>query len=93
MFMDLFFEHCSVPDSAKKRIHFHSFMLDVHNRIHQQKQKQDNFTSSRKALSYNPIHAVVRDLVDEAWLLCLDEFQVTDKYVSGEELLTEQSLG
>jgi len=78
MLMDLFFEYCSVPDSDKKRIHFHSFMLDVHNRIHEQKQKQDNFTSSRKALSYNPIPAVARDLVDEAWLLCLDEFQVTD---------------
>lgn len=78
MLMDLFFDNCKVPDSAKKRIHFHSFMLDVHNRIHEQKKRQDTFTSSRKALSYNPIPPVAKELVSESWLLCLDEFQVTD---------------
>ena len=78
MLMDLFFENCKVNDSSKKRIHFHSFMLDVHNRIHEQKKRQDTFGDSRKALSYNPIPPVARDLVNESWLLCLDEFQVTD---------------
>ena len=78
MLMDLFYEKCSVPSSGRKRIHFHSFMLDVHHRIHGQKQQQVTSTSSRKALSYNPIPPVAQDLVDESWLLCLDEFQVTD---------------
>lgn len=46
--------------------------------IHDQKDKQVIARTSRKALSYNPIPPVARDLVSESWLLCLDEFQVTD---------------
>lgn len=78
MLMDLFFENCSVNSSDRIRVHFHSFMIDVHRRIHEQKQKQDSVTSSRKALSYNPIPPVARDILNNTWLLCLDEFQVTD---------------
>ncbi|XP_025016381.1 protein AFG1-like [Tetranychus urticae] len=54
MLMDLFYQNCHVDEYNKKRIHFHSFMLDVHSRIHEQK-KKPSATSSRKALSYNPI--------------------------------------
>lgn len=78
MLMDLFFENCSVDPSERIRIHFHSFMLDIHQRIHVQKQKQSSFSSSRRALSYNPIPPVAREIVSHTWLLCLDEFQVTD---------------
>lgn len=78
MLMDLFFENCSVKSTDRIRVHFHSFMIDVHRRIHEQKQKQDLVTSSRKALSYNPIPPVAREIVSNTWLLCLDEFQVTD---------------
>lgn len=86
MLMDLFYDKCSIPDGRKKRIHFHSFMLDVHQRIHDQKKKQDRnqgsgdmfAPSSRKALLYNPFIPVARSLVRESFLLCLDEFQVTD---------------
>ncbi|XP_053207582.1 AFG1-like ATPase [Panonychus citri] len=77
MLMDLFYQTCHVDDYHKKRIHFHSFMLDVHARIHEQK-KRTSASSSRKALSYNPIPPVAESLVQESWLLCLDEFQVTD---------------
>lgn len=35
-------------------------------------------TSSRKALSYNPIPPVADEICAESWLICLDEFQVTD---------------
>ena len=77
MLMDLFYQNCHVDDYNKKRIHFHSFMLDVHSRIHEQK-KKTSATSSQKALSYNPIPPVAESLVEESWLLCLDEFQVTD---------------
>ena len=95
MLMDLFHDNCVVDASVKRRVHFHSFMLDFHHRkcysalcyfftisytlgIHEQKQKQLSATSSRKALSYNPIPAVAHDICAETWLLCLDEFQVTD---------------
>lgn len=32
MLMDLFYENCSVDPRQKRRVHFHSFMLDFHNR-------------------------------------------------------------
>lgn len=84
MLMDMFFENCSISEN-KKRIHFHSFMLDVHQRIHDQKKRQDSkhasdlfSPSSKQALQYNPFIPVARSLVRESHLLCLDEFQVTD---------------
>lgn len=85
MLMDMFFERCAIPESSKRRVHFHSFMLDVHQRIHDQKKKQDGkhgsdffAPSSKQALQYNPFIPVARAIVKEAHLLCLDEFQVTD---------------
>ncbi|XP_074601270.1 AFG1-like ATPase isoform X3 [Brevipalpus obovatus] len=78
MLMDLFYHCCNVDDFCKKRIHFHSFMLDVHAKIHEQKKRVTRSSSSKKALSFNPIPAVAESIVDESWLLCLDEFQVTD---------------
>ena len=95
MLMDLFFDHCCVPERERRRMHFHSFMMDVHERIHEQKKRQqdaaaggsasgsssrDPFApSSRKALQYNPFVPVSRAIVRQSgWLLCLDEFQVTD---------------
>ena len=69
MIMDIFFD--LVPrDLAKRRTHFHTFMLDVHDRIHQLKQKNP--------LMGDPIPQVARDIAQESTLLCFDEFQVTD---------------
>jgi len=67
--MDLFFN--SIDIEKKKRIHFHHFMLDVHKRIHQWRQ-------NKSADENDPIPPLSRQLVQEAWLLCFDEFQVTD---------------
>jgi cell division protein ZapE len=66
MLMDLFFR--SVPNSRKRRVHFHAFMLEVHDRIEQE----------RRAQTDRPIAKVARDLAAEAALLCFDEFQVED---------------
>lgn len=65
--MDLFYEQVPLP--AKRRAHFNSFMVDVHGRIHAERQK---------AGSADPIPPVARALAAEARLLCFDEFQVTD---------------
>ena len=66
MLMDWFFEAAPIED--KKRVHFHSFMLDVHARINHW----------RKTGEGDPIKPVAKDIAKEAELLCFDEFHVTD---------------
>ncbi|KAI2803724.1 Lactation elevated protein 1 [Blomia tropicalis] len=79
MLMDLFCDNCCVPEGTKRRIHFHSFMLEIHSRIHQYKIKnRSTSSSSGPALDFNPIPAIAQEIVSESWLLCLDELQVTD---------------
>lgn len=34
--------------------------------------------ADRPALHFNPIPAIAEEILRESWLLCLDEFQVTD---------------
>ncbi|KAM7308834.1 putative ATPase N2B isoform X2 [Ixodes scapularis] len=76
MLMDMFYE--SATPESKQRVHFHSFMLDVHNRIHAWKQQSAQAGLGRKSPQYDPIPPVAEALCAQAWLLCLDEFQVTD---------------
>jgi cell division protein ZapE len=72
MLMDLFFTAC--PALRKRRAHFHEFMTDVHERVHAYRQK-----IKRGALSdQDPITLVAEDLAEEAWVLCFDEFHVSD---------------
>jgi predicted ATPase len=73
MMMDLFFNHCCVPANLKHRTHFHSFMLDIHDRLHKLRKMPEY-----KQVS-DPLKYVAEQLVKEkGFLLCLDEFQVTD---------------
>ncbi|KAI4377690.1 hypothetical protein MLD38_015277 [Melastoma candidum] len=65
MLMDLFFEQLPC-NWRKKRIHFHDFMLNVHSRLQKHKGVAD------------PLEVVAGEISDEAILLCLDEFMVTD---------------
>jgi len=66
MLMHLFFAHAATP--RKRRVHFHAFMLEVHERIHRLRQRGKGETIAPLA------HA----LAEQAWLLCFDEFHVTD---------------
>ena len=81
MMMDLLYE--TIPDSVpKRRVHFHKFCLDVHLRIHKFKQrllaKYGRETNINLAPQRDAISVVAREIADESWLLCFDEFQVTD---------------
>ena len=67
MLMDLFFEEAAI--APKLRVHFNGFMVDVHARIHAERQR---------ASSGDPIPVVARAIAEKARLLCFDEFQVTD---------------
>ncbi len=71
MLMDMFFAHA--PVEKKRRVHFHAFMLEVHARIHAWRQ-----TGEAKKGDGDPIPPLAAALADEAWLLCFDEFQVTN---------------
>ncbi|XP_035756198.1 AFG1-like ATPase [Egretta garzetta] len=76
MVMDMFYSHLEVE--RKKRVHFHGFMLDVHQRIHRLKQSLPKRKAGFMAKSYDPIAPVAEEISEEAALLCFDEFQVTD---------------
>ncbi|XP_068867123.1 AFG1-like ATPase isoform X2 [Aphelocoma coerulescens] len=67
-----------VEVERKKRVHFHGFMLDVHQRIHRLKQNLPKRKAGFMAKSYDPIAPVAEEISKEAALLCFDEFQVTD---------------
>ncbi len=69
MLMDLFFE--TAPVEKKRRVHFHAFMLEVHAYIHAWRQDP-------KRKGDDPIEPLAKKVADDAWLLCFDEFQVTD---------------
>ena len=72
MLMDLFFD--TVDVRRKRRAHFHSFMADVHARVHEWRQK----LKAGEVKGDDPIAPVAAALAEEAWLLCFDEFAVTD---------------
>ncbi|XP_014849396.1 PREDICTED: lactation elevated protein 1 [Poecilia mexicana] len=75
MLMDLFYSH--VENSCKKRVHFNSFMLDIHKRIHRRKQSLPKRRLG-EMFNYDPISPVAMEISSEICLLCFDEFQVTD---------------
>ena len=79
MLMDLFFE--SAPVEARRRVHFHEFMAEVHDRLDAwRKLSQDNRKRSEwrvKGAGDDPIAPVAKQIASEASLLCFDEFQVT----------------
>jgi cell division protein ZapE len=72
MLMDLFYE--ASPVKRRRRAHFHEFMIDVHERVHALRQKM----KAGEHADQDPIELVAKDLASEAWLLCFDEFHVTD---------------
>jgi cell division protein ZapE len=72
MLMDLFFQQS--PVEYKRRTHFHEFMADVHERIHGYRQN----IARGEIADADVIALTAQAIFDEAWLLCFDEFHVTD---------------
>ena len=62
--MDCFYE--SVPYRRKKRLHFHSFMQQIHRDLEKYKGETD------------PMLKLAADIAKEVRLLCFDEFHVSD---------------
>ena len=72
MVMDLFFQHSSLEH--KRRAHFHEFMADVHERIYDYRQ-----SIARGEIADGDVIALTANAIfEESWLLCFDEFHVTD---------------
>ncbi|WOH82022.1 cell division protein ZapE [Bradyrhizobium sp. BEA-2-5] len=72
MLMDLFFQHSTVEH--KRRAHFHEFMADVHERIYDFRQ-----SIARGDVADGDVIALTANAIfEESWLLCFDEFHVTD---------------
>jgi cell division protein ZapE len=72
MLMDLFFETTLV--SRKRRAHFHEFMADVHERVHDFRRQFKN----GEIAGEDAIQLSAAAIADESRLLCFDEFHVTD---------------
>lgn len=68
MLMDLFFE--AAPVAARRRVHFHEFMQEVHGLIHRYRQQGGAGDS--------PILQAAASVADRASLLCFDEMEVRD---------------
>lgn len=68
MLMDLYYR--TSPVKKKRRTHFHAFMLEVHQRMHE-------FRIDNQSLG-DPIPHIAKDIAEEAWLFCFDEMHVTD---------------
>ncbi|MGB6317427.1 MAG: cell division protein ZapE [Litorimonas sp.] len=80
MLMDVFFRFA--PVEAKRRVHFHAFMIDVHARIRDwrrlDRQGRRASPHHKRGDGDDPIPPVARSIAAEATLLCFDEFQVND---------------
>ena len=65
MILDFFF---NLLDQKKQRLHFNEFMLNFHNFVHENKNKNEE----------NVVSIFVKDLKSKFSLIFLDEFQVTN---------------
>jgi len=66
MLMDLAFDH--IPITPKRRVHFHEFMIETHQRLRVARTREEG----------DPIEPVAEEIAAEAQLLAFDEIQVTN---------------
>ena len=70
MLMDIFFDTLPANIIHRTRIHFHSFMQDVHRRMHAKRMKH--------GMDFDALPSVTADVAAQSSVLCFDEFQCTD---------------
>jgi len=70
MLMDIFFE--SAPIEKKRRVHFHAFMIEVHDAVHAWRQDE------KRKSDRDPLPQIAEKIASDTWLLCFDEFHVTN---------------
>jgi cell division protein ZapE len=73
MLMDLFFD--DAPVARKRRVHFHEFMLEVHDRLHR---RREDLAAKGAPPEADTIVPIAREIAHQTRLLCFDEFQVTN---------------
>lgn len=73
MLMDLFF--ADAPVAKKRRVHFHEFMLEVHERLHR---RREELAAKGAPPEDDTIVPIAKAVAGETRLLCFDEFQVTN---------------
>ncbi|MBQ9183665.1 MAG: AFG1 family ATPase [Neisseriaceae bacterium] len=61
--MDAFYG--CLPYNRKKRVHFHAFMSDIHQRLNHLKNQE------------NPMETLAKQIADEVRVLCFDEFHIS----------------
>ena len=66
MLMDLAFDHIDV--TPKRRVHFHAFMLETHQRLREARESEEG----------DPLDEVAERIASEARLLAFDEMQVNN---------------
>ncbi len=71
LLMDLFFNE--IPIKAKRRVHFHQFMDEMHQAIADYRQSPKSNKGSR-----DPIPHIIKPIIRDVRLLCFDEFHVND---------------
>lgn len=71
MLMDLYFSTTTVE--KKRRVHFHAFMQEVHQKLRAWRHQTRDDASQK-----DPIVPLAQSIAKEADLFCFDEFQVTD---------------
>jgi len=73
MLMDLFFS--DAPVAKKRRVHFHEFMLEVHDRLHR---RREELAAKGAPPEADTIVPIAKEIAGQTRLLCFDEFQVTN---------------
>ncbi len=67
MLMDIFFQNLKFD--KKRRLHFHDFMKEIHNKI---------FLAGKKNKNEDPVEVVASNFIKNTKLLCFDEMEVKD---------------
>lgn len=69
MLMQLFYDALQTPH--KRRVHFHAFVLEVHDTLHKLRQ-------SKGEKRQDPLKVIARMIAKRTHVLCFDEFHVTN---------------